>query len=68
MIGPSISVCETCLVRCNGWYEDDHHGRLRLVICPICGNGDPQLNVHDWEDLTLDEDTRALLRLMDESY
>ncbi len=68
MIGPSVAVCEHCLVRCDGWYEDDHHGRKRLVICPICGNGDPQLDVESWLDTTLPEDVRTLLRLMDESY
>ncbi len=68
LIGPSTAVCEKCLIRCEGWYEDNLGLRLRLVICPLCGNGDPQLNVADHEDESLDDDTRVLLRLMfDES-
>lgn len=57
-------MCEHCWVRCQGWYEDDGFGRLRLTICPSCGNGDPQLIVDDYIDESLDPNLRFLLFLM----
>ena len=66
LIGPSPdAVCEHCIVRCESWYEDDEFGRLRLVLCPICGNGDPQLSIEgDYDNPDVEESTRTLLRLM----
>lgn len=68
-IGPcKFTVCEHCLVRCENWYEDDEEGRWRLILCPICGNGDPQLDVNeDYNNPELDENVRTLLCLMKES-
>lgn len=65
-IGSSNAVCERCMVRCDGWYEDSAAGRLRLVRCPVCGNGDPQLNTADHADpdADLDGDTRFALYMM----
>lgn len=45
--GQSGAVCERCMVRCQGWHEDRGGARVRLVICQICGNGDPQLDLDD---------------------
>lgn len=65
-IGPSIAVCERCLTRCDGWYEDGPSGRTRLVRCPCCGNGDPQLVTEDYADpgMDLDDATRFVLYMM----
>lgn len=67
-IGPSVSICEKCLTRCEGWYEDGPGYRLRLVRCPSCGNGDPQLVAGDHADpqLDLDDVTRFVLYMMHE--
>jgi hypothetical protein len=66
LIGPSKdAVCEHCIVRCESWYEDDEYGRCRLVICPVCGNGDPLLSItEDCDNPEIDESTRAMLLLM----
>ena len=61
-----FTVCDRCIVRCENWYEDNEDGRWRLTLCPICGNGDPQLDVNDCDDPNLDEKIRTMLRLMKE--
>ena len=47
-------VCEKCLVICERKYNDSYGGRRVWHQCPICGNGDPQLDVIDC-GMTLEE-------------
>lgn len=66
-IGPSAAVCERCLTRCDNWYEDmEDGGRLRIIRCPICSNGDPLLDTFDYDDpkSPIDSETRFLLYIM----
>lgn len=42
----SIAVCQNCRVQCYKVYYDHSGGRTAYVVCPICGNGDPQLDIN----------------------
>lgn len=50
----SRAVCEQCRIRCLKMYTDEFGGRTTYVICPICGNGDPQMDLDDC-NMTVDE-------------
>lgn len=51
MPGPSIDrikpVCEKCMVICERKYSDAFGGRRVWFECPICKNGDAQLDTED---------------------
>jgi len=40
-------VCEKCMVICERKYSDAFGGRTVWFECPICGNGDAQLDTED---------------------
>lgn len=45
--GWSVAVCERCMVRCQDIYCDREGRRLRLILCPLCDNGNPELDIEN---------------------
>jgi len=42
------AVCERCMVKCVKHHKDNGNwGMISWSECPICGNGDPQLDTDD---------------------